>query len=172
MTEWRALPGWEGHYEVSDEGQVRSVVRIIRQGRRVGGRILKLRPSWSTGYLTVDLILNGKRNSMTVHKAVMLTFVGPRPEKQDVRHLDGNPANNHLANLAYGTRSENNLDAVRHGTNSNTAKTHCLRGHEFNEGNTYINTVSLGRQCRECKKIHRRNYKERKAATRTVLDVA
>lgn len=58
----------------------------------------------------------GSNNSWDVHRLVMYTFVGPCPEGQEVRHLDGDPSNNNLSNLAYGTRKQNMQDAVRHGT--------------------------------------------------------
>lgn len=51
-----------------------------------------------------------------VHRAVAHVFHGPCPEGQEVRHLDGNPTNNHAANLAYGTRKQNMSDAILHGT--------------------------------------------------------
>lgn len=50
-----------------------------------------------------------------VHQLVALTFLGPRPKGQEVRHLDGDPLNNAVTNLAYGTRSENILDVMRIG---------------------------------------------------------
>lgn len=50
-----------------------------------------------------------------VHSAVMLAFVGPRPAGLEVRHLDGNPKNNVLSNLAYGTAGQNRIDAYEHG---------------------------------------------------------
>jgi hypothetical protein len=51
-----------------------------------------------------------------VHRLVLRAYVGPCPDGQEVRHLDGNPANNSVANLAYGTRSENIADMHGHGT--------------------------------------------------------
>lgn len=64
-------------------------------------------------YLTVHL---GLANRWDVHRLVMHVFVGTCPSGQQVRHLDGNPANNRIENLAYGTATQNMADAVRHGT--------------------------------------------------------
>ena len=161
--EWRPVPGWEGHYEVSNHGQVRSLERTATNGRVIAPRLLQPTRN-QDGYLVVGFRREGNqiRQAMTVHKAVMLAFVGPRPEGQEVRHLDGNPGHNKLSNLRYGTRSENNLDAVRHGTNLNAAKTHCHRGHELTEDNIYLFRTS--RCCRRCRSINRQRYKDKKAA--------
>jgi hypothetical protein len=160
--EWRPIPGWEGFYEASDHGDVRSLPRRDRLGRKAGGQLLA--KTERGGYLQVSLRrkTEGERACMTVHKAVMLAFAGPRPSGHDIRHLDGNPLNNRRANLAYGTRRENNLDAVRHGTNLNAAKTHCLRGHELTDDNIYLFRTS--RACRRCRSIYRQRYEDKKVA--------
>jgi len=102
---WKAIPGYEGQYEVSDQGNVRT----FRRG--ANGRLMK--PGRMTqGHLSVAL---GRRNSQCVHKLVLLAFVGPAPEKYECRHLNGNPADNRLENLCWGTRSENIKDAYIHG---------------------------------------------------------
>jgi hypothetical protein len=115
---WRDIPGYEGRYQVSDHGRVRSVdhrVRLVARGtettRLVRGRVLKPGPQKS-GHLTVAL---GKGNSKQVHAMVLLAFVGPYPAEQEVLHLDDDPTNNRLGNLEYGTRSQNMQLCVAHG---------------------------------------------------------
>lgn len=116
--EWRPIPGYEGYYEVSSTGLVRSLDRTVvcANGveKRLKGRALQCfeQPS---GHLFVGLRRGEGKKMFRVHSAVMLAFVGPRPNGLEVRHLDGNPKNNSLENLAYGTRSQNHLDAYRHG---------------------------------------------------------
>jgi hypothetical protein len=100
---WKPVLGFEGFYEVSNQGQVRNART---------GRVLRPGPS-NFGHLSVVL---GRGNTRMVHALVLEAFVGPRPKGKESCHFDGNPANNRLENLRWGTRSENNLDAVRHGT--------------------------------------------------------
>lgn len=108
MEVWKPIPGYEGRYEVSDAGRVRSVDHCVPcftgdRKRLVKGRVL--RPGRTTsGHLSVAL---GKGNSMWVHSLVARTFLGARPDGMEVLHLDHDPKNNALGNLAYGTRSEN-----------------------------------------------------------------
>jgi hypothetical protein len=117
---WKPVPGYKGRYEVSDQGRVRSLDRVVECGGPVKGRYLSfrkgrvLRPGPSNfGHMSVVL---GRNNTQFVHKLVLLAFIGPAPNKHECRHLNGNPADNRLENLCWGTRTENILDSVRHGT--------------------------------------------------------
>ena len=147
---WLPVADYEGLYEVSDLGQVRSLPR-----RTTSGRVLKPQPVSKFGHLEASLSRNGKVSRQLVHRLVLAAFVGPCPEGEEVRHLDGNPGNNRLSNLAYGTRGENNLDAVRHGTHYNARKTHCDHDHEFTPENTYERPDRPGtRTCLQCQRDH------------------
>lgn len=120
--EWRPVPGFPG-YEVSDEGRVAS---YLRRNRLVLALMVK-----SNGYVSVNLARSRRRVTCTVHSLVAEAFIGPRPPGQEVRHLDGDPHNNRVSNLRWGTRSQNELDKVRHGTHHNARKTHCPAGHPY-----------------------------------------
>jgi hypothetical protein len=115
---WRDVPGYEGAYQVSDLGRVRSLTRNI-QVSRYGklyvvtrrGRVLSPR-THPSGHLTVEL---GKRGgTQCIHALVLKAFVGPRPAGEETRHLDGNAQNNRLDNLEYSTPSRNQQDKKWH----------------------------------------------------------
>lgn len=116
---WRDIPGYEGRYQASDHGRIRSLDQLVRCGnggkgtRLCKGRVLRPAGQQSDPHLRVTL--GNKAPSALVHVLVALTFIGPRPEGCDVRHLDGDPQNNRADNLAYGTRRENILDVYRTG---------------------------------------------------------
>lgn len=143
---WRTIPGHEGRYEVSDHGHVRSLVsgspRVLRQ-------YLNTKRG---GYLEVSLYLRGGRRSTErkVHQLVLAAFVGPLPAGQVVRHLNGNPTDNRLLNLAYGTQSENAFDTVRHGRNKQASATVCKSGHPLSAWN--VRVTDGRRVCRECER--------------------
>lgn len=120
MTEiWKPAVGYEGQYEVSIKGNVRSVDRVVLCCGEVKGQYLSrkkgrnLRPGrMPSGHLSVAL---GKGNSVCVHSLVLTTFIGEAPPKHECLHINGDPADNRLENLRWGTRSENIFDAIRHG---------------------------------------------------------
>lgn len=108
---WLPVVGYEGLYEVSDLGKIRSVSRINRNGVQIGGIVLRPGPQ-RKGYLTVSLIdKDGRKKSKRVHRLVLEAFVGPCPEGHLVRHLNDIPGDNRLGNLRWGTGSENQADA-------------------------------------------------------------
>lgn len=165
--EWRAVPGYEGCYEVSDQGQVRSLDRSVdRVDGHVAhyrGRVLKQHAT-KTGHLALRLSTGGETRLWLVHRLVAEAFV-PNPEGHPgVLHWDDNPANNTVENLRWGNQSQNNLDAVRNGTNFWATRTHCKYGHEFTPENTRM--AGRSRKCKEC--LARRNaewYKKKKEET-------
>lgn len=117
---WLPVPGFEGLYEVSDLGRVKSLPRQVKRGNLGGlwlmpGRMLKPYRS-SNGYLTVNLCKDGVPTSMQVHRLVLLAFAGPCPPWLEARHGPGGPLDNRLANLSYGTSAENKRDKIRDGT--------------------------------------------------------
>lgn len=110
---WKPILGYNGHYEVSDCGDVRSLGRIDPRGRVVRPRLLS---AGNRPYARVVLMRDGQRSERTVHSLVLEAFVGPRPEGFVCRHLNGDSRDNSLGNLAWGTQAENIRDKRRHGT--------------------------------------------------------
>lgn len=100
MENWKAVPGFEGLYEVSDQGRVRNQTRLLKPSRQ------------QRGHMLVHLGTSAQRY---VHRLVLDAFVGPCPKGMECRHLNGDPADNRLGNLAWGTRLENFADRTRLG---------------------------------------------------------
>lgn len=117
MEQWKDIIGYEGFYQVSDAGRVRSVDRcIIYSNGNIhyyNGQILKGFISTS-GYMAVDLYNHKKRNRFYVHRLVAIHFVENKDPvyANEVNHIDENKLNNSVANLEWCTSSENTL----HGT--------------------------------------------------------
>lgn len=158
--EWRPIPGYEGIYEVSDTGRVRSVDRYVPPGAGVTPRFrrggMRAPRSDAKGYKYVPLYSAGQVKSWQVHRLVLLAFVGPPPEEgRYALHNNGVSSDNRLCNLRWGSPSANILDSVAHGTHFNGSKTHCKRGHEFTPENTRRNRGG-GRACRQCVKKQKR----------------
>lgn len=124
---WRPIAGYEGLYEVSDQGRVRSMARTITingdgAGTRYGAtrtyraRILKPSRARPGRYLSVTLARDNTKRTFLVHLLVIQAFVGPAPGGLECRHLNGDSGDAALTNLCYGTRAENAADAMAHGT--------------------------------------------------------
>lgn len=117
---WRWVKDRKGHYQVSDQGRVRSVDRVYRQMGRWGTfydhhkKGVVLRPALNPqGYPTV--VIAG-RGTCQVHALVAEAFLGPRKKGQECRHKDGTRTNAKRDNLCYGTRLDNINDSRKHGT--------------------------------------------------------
>lgn len=156
MLTWRPIPCYEGYYEVSDQGNVRSLDRIDALGRLRRGRELKPRSSGS-GYMQVALNKDGSVKQMLVHRLVLIAFEGEPEEGMQACHSNGDKSDNRLDNLRWGTSSENNLDKIRHGTHPDANKTHCPRGHPYMEKNNWPSNHLRGhRDCKACGRVRGR----------------
>jgi len=117
QEEWRPVKGYEGLYEVSNKGRVKSLERyaMVRGGIRVvRERILKC--GIRSGYYYVSFSKNSKLKSRDVHELVCKAFLGERPKGHDVCHRDGVKTNNCLENLRYDSKSNNVQDMKLNGT--------------------------------------------------------
>jgi hypothetical protein len=166
---WKSVPGYEGVYEVSDQGRVRSLDRLcphaLHGEARRKGRVL--RHAISNGYPSVTLHWGGRAEQWPVYRLVAAAFLGPLPDGLDTCHNDGDRANSRLSNLRYDTRSGNLLDSVKHGTHNSQQKTHCANGHEYTEENTIIIAHRACRICKEHREIRKRKPQYRRPMGRS-----
>lgn len=118
---WKDIPGYEGMYQVSNMGRVKSLERCVPCFGNGGHRVVKERimsPAKHKGRYALRLSSGGRNfRGWFVHRLVMLAFVGPCPEGMEACHNDGDPTNNLLSNLRYDTRIGNMADKIQHGTN-------------------------------------------------------
>lgn len=109
MMKMKQIPGFS-NYSVTKDGRVWSKKRPRAKGGWISFWIDR------DGYSNTVLYQNGIRKIKRVHHLVLETYVGPRPLENVCRHKDGNPMNNHLTNLCWGTSKENTQDSLQHGT--------------------------------------------------------
>lgn len=134
---WRAIPGFEGYYEVSDQGRVRSLDRKVERTNHsamtIRGKthVQQYRPD--TGYYVVKLSQHGRKRNYYIHRLVLMAFVGLPEEGQEACHQNDIRTDNRLENLRWDSHLENVRDAVRRGRMKipNPGQTHCKRGHEL-----------------------------------------
>lgn len=149
---WLSVVGYEGLYEVSDRGQVRSLPRPTHNGigRPIVGGILK--PSRLGGrYPAVSLYKDGKQRVRTIHRLVLESFVGPCTPGQQALHANDVNTDNRLENLSWGTSKKNAADRFRNGRTFNAVKNRCKHGHVFDSENTAW-TKAGKRRCLKCER--------------------
>lgn len=120
MTQ-KHCPSYDG-YSITNDGIAYTHRRRFGLGKGAGGGVAvdwkyqkKLNQyEGHGGYMYVSISTPSGQRSVPIHALLMDAFVGPRPAGMEIRHLDGNPKNNSLSNLCYGTRAENANDRVKH----------------------------------------------------------
>lgn len=110
METWKSIPEYEGFYEASDLGRIRSLPRATTRGR-----IIKQNVNTRNGYCYVSLSKNGKQKQCRVHRLIATTFLEIDPDRPQVNHIDGDKTNNSVENLEWCTQSENMLHAFKSG---------------------------------------------------------
>ena len=147
--EWRDVVGYEGLYQVSDQGRVKSLERKVPKWdgeRTVKERILKpaVKP---TGYVEVNLYTGGKQKALTVHRLVCQAFHENPDNKPEVNHINEDKTDNRACNLEWSTRIEN----CNHGTrNERTGKAQSKPVAQYTQDGELIkvwpSTMEVGRQ--------------------------
>lgn len=149
---WRPVPGYEGLYEVSDHGRVRSLDHrtVGKDGieRPYRGRVLKPRIQ-RYGHYKVVLYKGDSKKSEFVHRLVLMAHDRLPKDGEIACHKNDQPDDNRLTNLYWGTYSSNTYDRVRNGQDVNARKTHCPRGHEYTPETTRYDAKG-SRSCKLC----------------------
>lgn len=153
---WVAVSEYEGLYEVSDKGRVRSLARVVadnngKRTRKLSGMVLATKTKKS-GHLSVTLSKAGVLRSKHVHRLVAEAFVPGRSGSLEVCHINGLPSCNEASNLRWGSRQSNVDDMIRDGAAYWQKMTHCKSGHEYTPEGTYVNPVTNHRRCRICRR--------------------
>lgn len=122
---WKDIPNYEGYYQVSSLGRVKSVERLVKykDGRkRIYPSVLIKDRDKDVFSRLVTLKKNNKGKTFTVHGLVARAFLGNTPEGYEICHIDGNYKNNSIDNLRYDIRSENRIDNYRYGRKASKGK--------------------------------------------------
>ncbi len=114
-VQYREIPGTDGGYRAGNDGSIWCCLIRGYSGKRGVWRRLSPNTPDPKGYLNVRLKINGRFRHRPVHALILEAFVGLRPEGMECRHLNGNPGDNRLVNLQWGTYQENREDMKLHG---------------------------------------------------------
>lgn len=164
VEQWLPAVGFEGCYEVSDLGQVRSLdrVTISKTGRSrfFRGRTLKQPFSGNGRQEEVNLCRNGIQTPKLVYHLVLTAFRGPRPPGMDGCHNNGIETDNRLVNLRWDTHEANMQDMSRHGRSHWGNRVCCPREHPLVVPNLVPSILAKGRrECLACARIKSGNRK-------------
>lgn len=154
---WKDIPQYEGHYQISNYGRVKSLKRTIVDSRgiskTVNGKILVAQVK-DNGYLQVSLWRNNKGKMEYVHRLVAMAFI-PNPEnKPTVNHKDLDVQNNYVDNLEWATYSENNAYGDRLKRQGKSYKANGKTSKRVNQYDLDGNYIATYRSMREAERIN------------------
>ena len=142
---WKDIKGYEGRYQISNLGQVKSLFFTNNKTKKSYYRekILKQQKT-RQGYMTIRLSQDSMDKTYRVHRLVAEAFIENQKNKKEVNHIDGDKQNNTVDNLEWVTRSENQIHAYKNGFQR---QTEAMRKHSIEMGKKYgkINGKKSGR---------------------------
>lgn len=146
---WKDIPGYEGIYQASSFGRIKSVPHMIKANINGGRRITEerfkaLHKGWH-GYLWVSLCKGGKAKTQSVHRVIANTFLENKNNYPDVNHKDGNKLNNNVDNLEWCTTKQNQIHAAVNGLLGNSKKVRCVETNKI-----YQSSGEAERDCGIC----------------------
>jgi hypothetical protein len=118
IESWKDIAGFDGLYQISNLGRVKSLEKTYYAGNYMSKRVQKeiiLKPYSTSRYLCINLSNKGFNKNYKIHRLVALHFIPIIEGKNEVNHIDGNRLNNDVSNLEWSNRSENQLHAYKVG---------------------------------------------------------
>lgn len=165
---WRSVPDYEGIYEISNLGRIKSLDRSCtdKRGRKyfLYGKLMKQKTT-SFNYQTISLSKTSKSKDFFIHKLVALAFI-PNPEnKKEVNHINGIKSDNTVFNLEWCTRSENNRHAI------DTGLLVAQRGVDrYNSKLTEEQVIRIKKAYKKNPKLHQKKLAEEMGICRKALN--
>lgn len=150
---WKDIPRYEGLYQVSNKGRIRSLTHYARNNKDGGMRLIEgmiLSPFVTpTGYMQV-LLSKGKdiRKKHYVHRLVATAFLSNKDNLSDVNHIDGDKNNNSIGNLEWCSHRDNQIHMIKNRMTDKEKPVLCLEtGKVFNSMSEAENETGIDRHC-------------------------
>jgi hypothetical protein len=155
--EWKDIPGYQGLYQVSNNGEVKSLKKEVKTKsnslRTVSERILKTAVN-QHGYVVINLYKEGVSKNWRVHRLVALVFCSNPNDLNVVNHIDGNKLNNHYSNLEWCTHSDNVKHAYSLGLMSATRNRLGFKGKLHKDSKPVIQSTLCNKFVKEHESIN------------------